>query len=70
MGSGGGESGDLADRLERGLFVLQVPWLPTGKTLGQVIERIRGQRGSRRIRTAQDVARVVLNSQRPVRRKA
>ena len=52
------------------LFVLHVPWLPTGRTLGQVIERIREQRGSRRIRTAQDVARVVLNSQRHVRRKA
>ena len=55
---------------EEPLFVLQVPWLPTGKTLGQVIERIRDQRGSRRIETAQDVARVVLNSQSPDRRKA
>jgi hypothetical protein len=52
------------------LFVLEVPWLPTGRTLGQVIERIRSQRGGRRIRTAQDVARVVLNSRSPVRRKA
>lgn len=52
------------------LFALQVPWLPTGRTLGQVIERIREQRDSRRIRTAQDVARVVLNSQSPDRRKA
>jgi hypothetical protein len=50
------------------LFVLQVPWLPTGTTLGQVIERIRVQRGNRSVQTAQDVARFVLNSHSPVRR--
>jgi hypothetical protein len=52
------------------LFALQVPWLQSGRNLGQVIARIREQRGSRRIQTAQDVARVVLNSKSPERRKS
>jgi hypothetical protein len=45
------------------LFVLEVKWLPTGRTLGQIAERIASaaEDGAPRIRTADDVARVVLH---------
>jgi hypothetical protein len=47
------------------LFALEVAWLPTGRTLGQVLERIAGA-GRRRagVACAEDVARVILNARR------
>ena len=49
------------------LFVLEVPWLPTGHTLGQVAERIAKQRERRRskITTARDLLRVVFQNTKP-----
>ena len=57
------------------LFVLDVPWLPTGRTLGAVAERIangnvdrkprRSRKPSRhRIASSKDVARVILTARR------
>jgi hypothetical protein len=45
------------------LFALEVPWLPTGLTLGAVAERIAraSAPAALRFETADDVARVVLN---------
>ncbi|MBW2274719.1 MAG: hypothetical protein JRG96_15740 [Deltaproteobacteria bacterium] len=47
------------------LFVLDVPWLPTDKTLGEVAERV-GRR-SRNLSTAADIARIVVNAAKPQR---
>jgi hypothetical protein len=47
-------------------FAVEVPWLPTGHTLGQIIDRIRTGR-KRRATTTADIARLVLGS---ARRKA
>jgi hypothetical protein len=47
------------------LFVLDIPWLPTGHTVGSLIERLREQRGrSSRIENAEDVARLMINRPR------
>jgi hypothetical protein len=45
------------------LFVLDVPWLPTGKTVGQIAESIgRRQKGpSASFSSAQDIARILFN---------
>jgi hypothetical protein len=46
------------------LFVLEVPWLPTGKTLGEVVARV-GKPGRGRARTftsASDIARLMFNA--------
>jgi hypothetical protein len=53
------------------LFVLEVPWLRTGLSLGKVAERIvhaRGRAGPR-FTCADDVARVILNA-KPKRRRS
>ena len=46
------------------LFVLEVPWLPTGLSLGKVADRIARVHGrpGRRITCADDVARLVINA--------
>jgi hypothetical protein len=46
------------------LFALDVPWLPTGKTLGELTARISspGRVRSRTIDSAADLARLVFNS--------
>jgi hypothetical protein len=52
------------------LFVLEVPWIPTGHSLAQVTERI-GEghgRSAPRVTCAEDVARLILNNQ-PRRRR-
>jgi hypothetical protein len=48
---------------ESPLFVLDVPWLPTRHTVGQVVDRIFALHGARarQTSTAQDVARLVFN---------
>jgi len=43
------------------LFVLEVPWLSTGHTLGATLERLAGRR-RRRVQTAHDLARLILNA--------
>jgi len=47
-------------------FAVEVPWLETKKTLGQVLERMAKVVGARvpSLRTAADVARLVANSRR------
>jgi hypothetical protein len=47
------------------LFVLQVPWLKTGFTLSQIIDRILGNMKIRNgvVRSASDLARIVFNQQ-------
>ncbi len=47
------------------LFVLDVPWLPTGRTLREITTRIAaaGSNGSARFRSADDIARVIFNRQ-------
>ncbi len=52
------------------LFALEVPWLPTGKTLGEVIERARARLGGpgSRIQSASDLARFVFNQKSRSRR--
>jgi hypothetical protein len=46
------------------LFALEVPWLPTGRTLGEIVERIAAGRARRpaRVRTARDLVRVVFRA--------
>lgn len=47
------------------LFVLEVPWLPTGKTVRQVADRIfhiHGRRRSRQVTTSTDLARIIFNA--------
>lgn len=46
------------------LFVLDVPWLPTGHTLGSLVERIAAMFGSRASLGADDLARIVINHQK------
>ena len=45
------------------LFVLDVPWLPTGFSLGGVIDRIFGNHANRRcaIRSSSDLGRIIFN---------
>lgn len=46
------------------LFVLEVPWLPTGHTLGSLTERIAGMfGGSQTAVGAGDLARIIINQQ-------
>jgi hypothetical protein len=54
------------------LFVLDVPWLATGKTLQEVCERIIRLAGPSRSApgTASDIARLVINGKKPRRRTA
>jgi len=54
------------------LFVLEVPWLTTGRTLQQMCERIIRLSGPKRSApgTASDIARLVINGQKPSRRRA
>ena len=53
------------------LFALEVPWLSTGRTLRQVVERAARAGGGRRslASTARDVARLVLNGARKPRQR-
>ncbi len=45
------------------LFVLDVPWLPTGRTVRQIAERIQTRgRGRARFSSSEDFARVILNA--------
>ena len=48
--------------LEDPLFALDVPWLPTGFTLNEIVQRMERVRGSRRRRftTARDLMRVIF----------
>ena len=57
---------------EDALFVLDVPWLPTGRSLRAVAERIAavGRPASRRPETADDVVRIISNAGNPKRRTA
>jgi hypothetical protein len=45
------------------LFALEVPWLATGKTIHEVVERIFRNRpsGPRRVTSAADLVRVIFN---------
>ena len=46
------------------LFPLDVPWLSTGKTLRQIVERmfsLRTRRTAAVVQTARDIARIVFN---------
>ncbi|MBT8439385.1 MAG: hypothetical protein KJO91_06620 [Gammaproteobacteria bacterium] len=45
------------------LFVLDVPWLRTGRSLGQIIERIFGNLGAKRpkLSSATDIKRILFN---------
>ena len=46
------------------LFVLDVPWLATGHTLGSLTERIAAMSGaSKRPTSAEDLARIIINNQ-------
>lgn len=47
---------------EAPLFVLDVPWLPTGHTLREALERIHRSERSLRLRTADDLARLMLQT--------
>ena len=52
------------------LFVLEVPWLRTGKTLREVTDRIaKAGSGAKPVASAADVARLIVNSQ-PRKRRA
>lgn len=46
------------------LFVLEIPWLPTGRTASQVIERSFGllHASAAPVATAGDIARIIINS--------
>jgi len=48
---------------EDSLFVLDIPWLPTGKTLGQITERIfdNHQVSDRKVKSAGDIHRILFN---------
>lgn len=48
------------------LFVLDVPWISTGRTVRQVIERIfkNHHAGRRQVTSTRDVARIIFNSQK------
>ena len=47
-------------------FVLDVPWLKTGKSVKAVVDRIfRNHSGDQRVRSATDLARVILNHAKP-----
>jgi hypothetical protein len=51
--------------LENPLFVLDVPWLPTGKSLGEIVGRIHSpsrRRPAQTFETAADIARVIFNA--------
>ncbi len=52
------------------LFALEVPWLPTGFSLGKIAERIAERRGrsGARVTCAEDVARLILNTRPRTRR--
>jgi hypothetical protein len=54
------------------LFVLEVPWLPTGLSLRAIADRIAAVAGrrARRVETADDVARVIINANSRKRRSA
>jgi len=56
--------------VEDPLFALEVPWLPTGRTLAQIAERIAAARGRRRARleSARDLMRAVFQTQKSARR--
>jgi hypothetical protein len=56
------ESWEAATR-EDPLFVLEVPWLPTGRTLEEVVARIdtRGRGRARTMESAADVARMIFS---------
>ncbi len=49
------------------LFVLDLPWLATNLTAGQIVDRIFQNQGAavQRITTADDVARIVFNHRKP-----
>ena len=46
------------------LFVLDVPWLPTGRTLGSIAERMAGgaSTGNSTTNSSHDIARVIFNA--------
>lgn len=48
---------------ENPLFALDVPWLKTGMTLSQVVDRIFSNQGAVRsvVRTSRDLARIIIN---------
>jgi hypothetical protein len=52
---------------ENPLFVLEVPWLPTGLSLRKIAER-RGHAGAQ-VTCAEDVARLILNTRPRTRRR-
>ena len=54
---------------ENPAFVLDVDWIPTGLSLGQVAQRIRGLQFKERKPTANEVARCVLNGKLSPREK-
>ena len=51
---------------EDSLFVLDVPWLPTGKSLGEIARRVGSRQNGRRATyaSAGDLARVLFHSQK------
>ena len=50
------------------LFVFEVPWLSTGRSLKNVADRVSGMLDENRsIKSASDVARLIFNSHRPTR---
>jgi hypothetical protein len=51
---------------ENSLFALEVPWLPTGRTVRQVVERIlKNQHACRRsVTSASDLVRIVFNGEK------
>jgi hypothetical protein len=53
------------------LFAVEVPWLPTGRTLGQVVERIFKNAGARwpAMNDARALARFVMNHGAPIDRR-
>lgn len=47
------------------LFALEVPWLPSGHTVGSLIERIAAMRGGSQLpSSAEDLARIIFNHQK------
>ena len=48
------------------LFVLDVPWLPTGRSLGEMVRRVGSRQKGRRtsVESAGDLARVLFNGQK------
>jgi len=52
-------------------FALDVPWLPTGHSLSQVLDRVARRLGCETPapETAQDLARIIVQRQRPTRRR-